>query len=103
MTAPDVAALHAAAATSIRSEVDERSLDMSERLLKVDEAESPRGTRTARLVVHPRRSAINVHPPLAAVRVPAGASPARTPRMYANDCFMPGSGSSASISYSRFT
>ena len=31
------------------------------------------------------------------------ASPASTPRMYANDCFIPGNGSSTSISYSRLT
>jgi hypothetical protein len=37
MTVPDVVALQAAAATSVRSEVDERILDMSGRLLKVDE------------------------------------------------------------------
>jgi hypothetical protein len=36
MAAPEVVALQAAAATSIRNEVDERILDMSGRLLKVD-------------------------------------------------------------------
>jgi hypothetical protein len=36
MTVPEVVVLHAAAATSIRNEVDERILDMSGRLLKVD-------------------------------------------------------------------
>src|SRR5258705_13800745 len=36
MTAPEVVALHAVAATSIRSEVDERNRDMSGRPMEVD-------------------------------------------------------------------
>jgi hypothetical protein len=40
MTVPDVVAPHAVAARSVRSEVDERSLDMSGRLLKVDGMEA---------------------------------------------------------------
>src|SRR5213079_3544520 len=34
---------------------------------------------------------------------PAADSPASAPRMWANDCFIPGSGSSGAISYSRLT